>query len=264
MVDSAWLRAQGSDPKSIHHYVDHGWLERVVRGVYRRPLPESVHEGADTAWQVALVSLQWIMNCDVHLGGESALALAGLTHYLTLGRASSAHVYGQVPAWLRRLPTGAQFVVHSRTLFGDDATGLIDTDRDAPRDGPETGPTVAVWRWPIKASSPERAILEAMDELPNRASFHNLDLIFEGLVSLRPTHLDALLAICRSVKVRRLFFVFADRHRHAWRKYLDTSRIDFGSGPRALVPGGALHPTYRIYVPADLVVPSREDGRPDA
>ena len=103
-----------------------------------------------------------------------------------------------------------------------------------------------------------------MDELPNRASFHNLDLIFEGLVSLRPTHLDALLAICRSVKVRRLFFVFADRHRHAWRKYLDTSRIDFGSGPRALVPGGALHPTYRIYVPADLVVPSREDGRPDA
>ena len=93
-------------------------------------------------------------------------------------------------------------------------------------------------------------------ELPNRASFHNIDMIFEGLVSLRPTLLGALLAICRSVKVRRLFFVFADRHRHAWRRYLDTSRIDFGSGPRALVRGGKLHPTYRIYVPADLVASS--------
>ena len=261
IVDSAWLRAQGSDPKSIHHYVEHGWLERVIRGVYRRPLPKSAREGADTEWQVALVSLQWIMNRDVHLGGESALALAGFTHYLTLGNASSAHVYGEVPAWLRRLPAGAQFVVHSRTLFGDDPTGLIEADRDGPSDGPETtsAPTVAVWRWPIKASSPERAILEAIDELPNRASFHNLDMIFEGLVSLRPKQLGALLATCRSVKVRRLFFVFADRHRHAWRKYLDASKINFGSGPRALVPGGALHPTYRIYVPADLVAASAGD-----
>ena len=258
MVDSAWLRAQGSDPKSIHHYVDHGWLERVVRGVYRRPLPEGARTGADTAWQAALVSLQWIMNHPVHLGGESALALAGLTHYLPLGDTSSAHVYGEVPTWLRRLPAGAQFVVHSRTLFGDDPTGLIEADRDGPSDNPETtpGPTVAVWRWPIKASSPERAILEAIDELPDRASFHNLDMILEGLVSLRPTLLSALLAICRSVKVRRLFFVYADRHRHAWRKYLDRSRIDFGSGPRALVKGGKLHPTYRIYVPADLVTAS--------
>ena len=261
IVDSAWLRAQGSDPKSIHHYVEHGWLERVVRGVYRRPLPQGAREGADTAWQVALVSLQWIMNHPVHLGGESALALAGFTHYLTLGPEPSAHVYGEVPTWLRRLPVGAQFVVHSRTLFGDDPTGLIEADRDGPSDGPETtsGPTVAVWRWPIKASSPERAILEAIDELPNRASFHNLDMIFEGLVSLRPTQLGALLAICRSVKVRRLFFVFADRHRHAWRKYLDTSKIDFGSGPRALVTGGKLHPTYRIYLPADLVAAPKAD-----
>ena len=255
MVDTAWLRAQGSDSKSIHHYVEHGWLERVVRGVYRRPLPEGAREGANTTWQVALVSLQWIMDRDLHLGGESALALAGLTHYLSLGRGSSAHVYGKVPAWLRRLPAETQFVVHSRTLFRDDPTGVVDAGSDALRDGPDTtsGPTVAIWRWPIKASSPERAILEAIDELPNRASFHNLDMMFEGLVSLRPKQLSTLLSICRSVKVRRLFFVFADRHRHAWRKYLDTSKIDFGSGPRALVPGGKLHPTYRIYVPADLV-----------
>ena len=265
MVDSAWLRAQGTDSKSIHHYVDHGWLERVVRGVYRRPFPDGVRQGADNEWQVPLLSLQWILNHDVHLGGESALALAGYAHYVALGHAPHAHVYGDVPAWLRRLPTRTQFVVHRRTLFGDDLTGLMDAEGDSQPSAsePAARPTVAVWRWPIKTSSPERAILEALDELPNRASFHNLDLVFEGLVSLRPKQLDALLSTCRSVKVRRLFFVFADRHRHAWYKYLDTSRIDLGSGPRALVPGGRIHPTYRISVPADLVAPPKANDSSD-
>ena len=72
-------------------------------------------------------------------------------------------------------------------------------------------------------------------------------------MSLRPKQIMALLTACRSVKVRWLFLVFADRHEHRWRKYLDTTTIDLGSGPRALVEGGKLHPTYRIYVPQALV-----------
>ena len=123
------------------------------------------------------------------------------------------------------------------------------------------GQVIEIWRWPIKTSSPERAILEVLDELPNRGSFHNVDMMFEGLTSLRPNPLTALLVACRSIKVRRLFFVFADRHRHAWLNHIDTSRIDFGSGPRALVEGGKLHPKYRIYVPADLLAsPDAEDN----
>ena len=66
------------------------------------------------------------------------------------------------------------------------------------------GAPVDVWRWRVQASSPERAILEALDELPRHASFDNLDKIFEGLVSLRPRPLTALLCACRSIKVRRL------------------------------------------------------------
>jgi hypothetical protein len=70
LVDTAWLKGrEGIDPKSIHEYVARGWLERIVRGVYRRPLPESVRESRDTDWQVPLLSLQWIMDKDVHLGG---------------------------------------------------------------------------------------------------------------------------------------------------------------------------------------------------
>lgn len=96
------------------------------------------------------------------------------------------------------------------------------------------------------------------------SNFENLDKVFAGLATLRPERLMTLATACRSVKVRRLFFVFAERHGHGWCKYLDTSKIDFGSGPRALVAGGRLHPVYRIYVPPDLVAGRRAGAGDDA
>lgn len=257
LVDTRWLRARGIDAKSIHDYVARCWLERLIRGVYRRPLPEGVQVQPAVSWDSALLSLQWIMKYDVHLGGVSALDLAGHAHYLHLGGTPRVHLYGDVPTWLKRLPMDAQIVVHGRTLFGDNQTGIIDADRDTR----ESSQAVNVWRWPLKASTPERAILEALDELTNDAGFASLDKIFEGLTILRPKQLMTLITACRSVKVRRLFFVFADRHQHAWRKHLDVDKVDFGSGPRALVEGGKLHPSYRIYVPQDFV--PNTDTEPD-
>lgn len=249
LVDTPWLKAQGIDAKSIHGYVARNWLERIIRGVYRRPLPEGVREQPAVPWETVLLSLQHIMNHDVHLGGESALALAGHAHYLHLGKTPKVHLYGDVPSWLSRLPTDTEMVVHARTLFVGNPAGVADADQDL-RDA---GPAANVWRWPMRAASPERAILEALDELPNHASFDHLDIIFESLTTLRPKRVMDLLTKCRSVKVRRLFFVFADHHGLPWRKHLDTAKIDFGSGPRALVAGGTLHPEYRIYVPANFI-----------
>ena len=260
MVDTPWLKAQGIDPKSIHNYVSSGWLERVIRGVYRRPLPEGVQSSSGTSSEILLLSLQRIMKCGVHLGGESALDLAGYAHYISLGSSPRVHFYGHTPSWLKRLPTQTKIVIHRTALFSDDLTGIIDADRDIE----EPTQAVNVWRWPIRASSPERAILEAIDELPNHASFDKLDKIFEGLATLRPQQLMTLLTLCRSVKVRRLFFVFADRHQHTWRKYMSASKIDLGSGPRALVKGGRLHPAYRIYVPKDFAPTNEDEAGADA
>lgn len=248
VVDTPWLRARGIDPKSIHGYVARGWLERVVRGVYRRPLPENV-SGDGVSWKVVLASLQRLMGYDVHLGGESALDFAGHAHYLSLGGRARVHLYGNVPSWLKRLPIRERMVLRRYKLFGSDPVGITETSGPAGVGGPE----VEVWRWAVRSSSPERAILEALDELPDNASFEHLDKIFEGLVSLRPEPLMMLLSGCRSVKVRRLFFVFADRHGHGWRKYLDAARVALGSGPRALVKGGKFHPAYHISVPGYLV-----------
>ena len=266
LVDAAWLkRDQGIDPKSIHDYVQRGWLERVVRGVYRRPLPGPAGPAA-AEWQLPLLSIQGILGYDVHLGGLSALDWHGYAHYLQLGGESRVYLYGKVPPWLARLPVDVQFVVRSRSLFGNDLSGIENAEQQlgaATEADADTGPTLSPWRWPLRISSPERAVLEALDELPGHASFHNLDLIFQGLSNLRPGRLMSLLNTCRRIKVRRLFFVFADRHGHAWLKHLDKTAIDLGSGPRALVKDGKLHPVYRIYVPADFV-PSKAEGAPNA
>ena len=256
MVDTPWLRGRGIDPKSIHGYVARGWLERVVRGVYRRPLPKGAESGAEEPWVIPLLSLQRLMKCPVHLGGESALDMFGHVHHLSLGGKPRVHFHGEVPSWLKRLPIRTEIVTRRRTLFGDVTLGIDDAH---PR-VEETRPMVDVWRWPIRTSTPERAILEALEELPRNTTFGNIDLVFEGLVSLRPGQLSELLKACRSVKVKRLFLVFADRHQHAWRKHLDTSGIDFGSGPRALVEGGRIHPTYRIYVPEALLTGTRQSA----
>jgi hypothetical protein len=108
------------------------------------------------------------------------------------------------------------------------------------------------WKWPLVISSPERAILELMDELPQHESFHQVDMIMEGLVNLRPRRLQGLLEDAHSVKVKRLFLFFADRHQHKWLSHLDREKVNLGSGKRVVFKGGKLDPKYHITVPEEL------------
>lgn len=246
MVDTPWLKHKaGVNPKSIHEYVMQGWLEHVIRGVYRRPLLDPRQGLAnEDDWMIPLLSMQWIMGRDVHLGAESALDLAGYSHFLLLGKQRRVYVYGDVPTWLNRIPTHASFVTRTRSLFGDSLVGI---------EGGQHGLQLPGFRhWKIRASTPERAILEALDELPHNSSFSNLDKVFFSLGTLRPSLLMQLLTACRSVKVRRLFFLFADRHEHPWLENVPATEVELGSGPRALVKGGKFDPKYRISVPREF------------
>lgn len=239
--------------QSVSAYVKQGWLERVRQGLYRRPFTTGASREAATGWKIPLLSAQWIMGHSFHVGGTSALGLHGHSHYLQLGGDAAIYLYGSdIPTWLVELQTDARFVRRNDALFGEHPTGVEDSEFSL-SDGPDAELTLSPWRWPIRMSSAERAILEALDELPNNESFHTLDMTFESLVNLRPKLLTTLLAQCQSVKVKRLFFVYADKHAHAWRKHIDMSRIDMGRGDRALAARGRLHPTYRITVPADLL-----------
>jgi len=247
LVETAWMIDKGIARASIRDYANRGWLERVERGVFRRPGPINQTR---LDWQTAVLSIQHIMRDDVHVGGMTALALQGYAHYIPLGEGQDVHVYGaKVPTWLSKLPLDAKILKHKVTLFDDPALGIRQQNNPASKTS---------WGWELILSEPERAIIEAIDEVPEVESFHNLDMVFEGLVNLRPRNLAKLLTACGKIKVRRLFFMFADRHNHAWNKRIKPEDFDLGKGDRALVRGGKLHPKYRIMVPPEFVVPSGE------
>lgn len=261
VADAAWLERHGYSPALRHKYVRHGWLESPARGVYRRP-QAALHRREDGAlrWQQVVISLQTLLGQPVTVGGRTALELQGFAHYLPAA-AREVHLYGTegLPAWVEKLGLDTAFVFHNaRRLFGGELL-LGPQERKSRKHGDtDPGPRLpeglAVqpwghWEWPLILSSPERAMLELLDELPARETFHQVDMLMEGLRNLSPRRLDKLLAACRSVKVKRLFLWFAERHDHAWLKALHREAIDLGHGKRMLVRGGHLDPKYNITVP---------------
>lgn len=257
LVDAAWLAGRGYPTNLRSHYVATNRLEQPARRVYRRPR-------GSLSWEQAVISLQTLLGHAVIVGGRNALELQGYAHYLQI-TTENVHLYGpeRPPNWLYKLPLKVRFVWHNdRKLFQGPQTvpklpGL-DWKPDARDDTKHvaqaalTVRTWGQWNWPLVMSTPERAILELLDELPKHESFHQVDKLFEGLSNLGPRRLQDLLANCTSVKVKRLFLFFADRHGHAWLKRLNKNEIDLGKGKRMLVRGGMLDPTYQITVPEDL------------
>jgi len=263
LADSAWLQAQGLSRSSIRDYVDRSWLERIGPRVYRRP---SQLTRASLRWDVVVLSLQQVMHKPLHVGGRTAVELSGYAHYVEAGETPRVYLYGaDFPSWLAKLPTSAQFETRSSGLFANSNTGVEARRYDlrsgeasgSPKDAQSTSP----WEWSLTMSVPERAILEMIDELPHQESFHQVDTVIEGLANLRPQLLGKLLRECKSVKVKRLFLWYADRHGHAWFKHLDQSSIDLGKGKRQLVPQGHFDSRYQITLPIELFnAGGRDDG----
>ncbi|MBY3178725.1 hypothetical protein HFO41_31850 [Rhizobium leguminosarum] len=254
IVDSAWMRKMEIRRSSTHDYLRRGWLEPVMHGVYRRPSGRDGSAEERIDWRIAVMSAQTIMNYPFHVGGRTALGLRGHVHYLALGAAEKIFIYGDAPRWLTNLPTNGLPVLRSTRLFKTANLGIEPLAAE-----PDGNAILFLQNWTIRASTPERAILEALDELPDNESFHNIDTIFEGLTNLRPRRITELLADCTKVQVKRLFFVFADRHEHAWLKHVERSIIELGSGDRSFIKGGKLHPTYRITIPEEYL-PGKPEG----
>ena len=259
MVGEEWLEKRGIASNLRAYYVKSGWLNQPVRGIYRR-------SRGTPGWQQVVISLQTLLGKPLVIGGRTALELQGFAHYIARD-IQTVYLHGpdKVPAWLNRLGLPQRFIYRNSGRLFRNETPTRRPDNPARdiqagegrrfghvQDDDLTSMAWGQWDWSLMLSCPERAYLELLDELPRRESFHQADKLMEGAVNFSPRRLQTLLADCGSIKVKRLFFFFADRHRHSWLKRLDKKIVDLGRGKRVLVEGGRLDPGYLITVPEDI------------
>ncbi|MDA3815971.1 MAG: type IV toxin-antitoxin system AbiEi family antitoxin [Prolixibacteraceae bacterium] len=232
MLLASWLNQNGFSHDLQQRYRKSDWLESVGVGAFKRPA-ETV------SWQGGLYSLQKQLKLQVHVGGLTALAMSGFSHYL---RTDSEQIYlfsplqTKLPNWFKKY-FASDSIVPVRTSMLTTETGLIELE---------------VVQFQVTASSPERAILEALFLAPDKADLLELYQVMSGLVNLRPDTVQNLLEKCTSIKVKRLFLYMARKLNHQWFQFLDLSGITLGSGDRKLVEKGVYNAEFGITIPKEL------------
>jgi len=224
---------------TLDNYLKSGKFISVAPGFYKRA-------ESRLSWQGAVASLPNLIESPVTAGGLTALELQGFAQYLSLSPQRKVHLYSPEPCATRL-----------QSVFKQ-----IDIELHWHR-------TARLWMkgWPEKAalhpyqwredatamviSSPEQAILELLMGVPEEVSFEHAEQLMQSLTQLSPRKLDGLLRECKNVKVKRLFFWFADRFEYPWRKRLDACDYDLGSGKRVVAVGGQLDKHYHITVPRE-------------
>lgn len=260
LVDATWLEREGYSRALRSQYVSAGWLEQPTRGVFRR-------SRGSVGWEQVVISLQTLLGHPVSVGGRTALELQGYAHYLSHAQ-KAVHLYSddKLPSWLHKLPLEQQFITHNRLrLFPPVKIPPegISLDAGLLEEGGflEQGLRIirwGQWNWPLVVSTPERACLELLEELPHSETFHMADVMMEGMANLSPRRMQTLLESVKSIKVKRLFFFFAERHGHKWLGRIDKDKIDLGHGKRVLVSGGKLDPEFLITVPKEFAMEARD------
>ena len=186
--------------------------------------------------------MQRYLKLPVHLSARCALELSGLAHFVPLGKKQSLQLSTHntvkvvIPNWFtEHFKDQMTLTLIQRNLFQDDALIGITKKRI---EGIE-----------CDISTPERAILEVLDLVPQNMQYEHAYYLMEGLQTLRPTLVQDLLIKCSSIKVKRLFLHLAEKCNMPWLKRINTNKIVLGQGVRSITKGGCLDPKYQISVP---------------
>lgn len=232
VATTAWLKRLGVSPQHAHGYVSGRWLEPVANGVFKRP-------SETLTWQGALHSLQAQLDLQVHVGALTALAADGSAHYMRLGR-ETVFLFSQtgvvLPAWFKAYDWPVD-LRHVQTQFLPPGLGVKDA---------------TIGGFSLRASTPERAILECLHLAPQAVDLVEAYQVLEGLRTLRPALMQSLLNACASIKVKRLFLFMAEKAALPVLSHLRTEGLDLGSGDRALVKGGVYVARHRLVLPREL------------
>ncbi|TDB48399.1 type IV toxin-antitoxin system AbiEi family antitoxin [Photorhabdus khanii] len=239
LATKQWLVAQGLNL----HFVDN-----AVRSKTLLPLATGVFSqfSCQLNWQGVVASLQRMSKTPVHLGGLTALEIAGLAHYITRSHIRTVHLYssGPLPRWLTRVPLDVYFKGHRTQVLWPESL-IVDPTWFKQEQWLVGMPA-------LQFSCPERAIFEVLVDVPKAVSFEHAEQLMQGLYNLSPRKLDALLLICSSIKVKRLFLWLAEKHQHTWFKKLEPKKYNLGSGKRVIASEGRLDNTWFITVPKGM------------
>ncbi|MDW7680717.1 MAG: type IV toxin-antitoxin system AbiEi family antitoxin domain-containing protein, partial [bacterium] len=132
----------------------------------------------------------------------------------------------RLPKWFREYDWGTKIIYSPTKLFSEPI--------------PESFTEYTHKEFSILVSSPERAAIEMMYQIPKQQGFDEASHIMENLAMLRPQLVQKLLELCPLIKAKRLFLYFAERYNHDWLSQLNTTKIDLGAGKRMIVKNGKL------------------------
>ena len=182
---TSWLKKTGYSDQLLNRYKNSQWLSTIGSGAL-------IRYGDSVSYEGALYALQNQLDCSIHVGARTALALHGKAHYLQLSN-TKASIFGAVgerlPNWFTNWDWGLNVEYHS-TSFLPPNLGLVDFE---------------LKNFSIKISSPARAMLECLYLAPEKQELMECYELMEGLTNLRPQQVNELLEACSSVKVKRLF-----------------------------------------------------------
>lgn len=204
------LRQLGVSADLAVHYVRAGWLERLGRGVYRRP-----NDPLRLAPAVRLL----LRSCEgLHVGGVTALHWHGIRHQVS--QRDELRLYGwtsgPLPGWI-----AAHFPnrYHRLRLFDESPGRPL---RVAPFSAEGGVPT----------SEPERAMLEMLSEVGLRQTLAGARDLAESAISFRHEVMTQLLERCTSVKTVRLCLMLGNELQLPWHSKLPRERLRTGSDTR--------------------------------
>lgn len=168
------------------------------------------------------------------------MQLLGKYHYVPVQTIQQIDLYKtqkvKLPSWLNKISEcQTQFNVFAQQLFNQD----FDEE-------------IIIWKFnefELQLSSPERAILELLSNVPQQHTYEEAYLFMENLSRLRPEVVQMLLEKCNSVKSKRLFLHLAEKCQHEWLKDLGVKKISLGLGKRKIGAGGIFDSKYQISVP---------------
>lgn len=225
---SSWLSANGLSRSEQANYVKTGWLSRLCPGVY------NISTQTPRLYP-SLQSMSVQSDFKYHIGALTALELKGFSHYGQLGK-QKAYVYASEkwPQCLDKVAWDITPVRVKSNVYRD--LGLASMSVD--------GVDVTI-------SSPERAIFEFLDMIPESANPMDVFYIMEMLTTLRPRMINKLLAQA-SIKTRRLFLYMAEKAKHPWLEEISLDGVSLGSGDRSITPGGVYDRKYKIVIPKEL------------